>query len=262
MTIKVSEETMKVKTLFGLLALLAVLPGQAAESARDPYDSGVWSSLQKEYLGDGKVVFDDRVKVVGPKFADDPMNVPISVNASALDDVREVVVMVDRNPIRKILSFEPYKARPTLSFRFKLQEASPVRAAARTGDGVWHVGSTWVDSSGGGCTLPGGTRAAGTWPQTLNQVYGRSFSHRGEAERVRLRIMHPMDTGLVTGIPAFYIDELKLADEAGTVFMHIYTFEPVSENPVFTFDLGVKPQGRLILTGRDNNGNLVKGAIE
>lgn len=252
---------MGVRRYLGLAALLAVCGAQAAESATDPYNSGVWSFVQREYLGEGKVVFDDRVKVVGPKFAEDPMNVPISVNATALPDVREVVVLVDRNPIRKVLSFEPVKARAALSFRFKLQEASPIRAAARTGDGVWHVGSTWVESAGGGCTLPGATRAAGTWTRTLNQVSGRAFEREDEA-RVRLRIMHPMDTGLVSGIPAFYIDELRLADEAGTQFMRIFTFEPVSENPVFTFDLGTKPQGKLLLTGRDNNGNLVKGAIQ
>ncbi len=252
---------MGLRRYLGAFALLAVCSAQAAETTQDPYNSGVWSFVQREYLGEGKVVFDDRVTVVGPKFAEDPMNVPVSVNATALPDVREVVVLVDRNPIRKVLSFEPIKARAALSFRFKLQEASPVRAAVRTGDGVWHVGGTWVESSGGGCTLPGATRASGSWPQTLNQVSGRAFERDDEA-RVRLRIMHPMDTGLVSGIPAFYIDELHLADEAGTQFMRIYTFEPVSENPVFTFDLGTKPHGKLLLTGRDNNGNLVKGAIQ
>ena len=45
--------------------------------------------------------------------------------------------------------------------------------------------------------------------------------------------------------------------------MEIETFEPVSENPVFTFDIGgrSRPQGALVLTGVDNNGNRIDGRI-
>lgn len=220
--------------------------------------------MEREFLPGGQLEFDSRVKVTGPKFAEDAMNVPITVDAQALGAVEEVVVLVDRNPIRKVLAFRPLAARPVLSFRFKLQQASPVRAAARTADGVWHVGSTWVEASGGGCTLPGATRVSGTWSQTLNQVQGRLFSRDkgGEAPgRLRVRVMHPMDTGLVSGVPAFYIDQLTLADDSGREYMRIDTFEPVSENPVFSFDLGVLPQGALRLTGRDNNGNRIDARI-
>jgi sulfur-oxidizing protein SoxY len=244
-----------------LVAALVCLPAAGEPKSKDPFDSGVWATLLKEHFGGGPVVFDDRVKVTGPKFAEDAMNVPVTVDASALPDVQEVVVLVDRNPIHKVLEFHPVNARPVLSFRFKLQQASPVRAVARTRDGVWRAGGTWVDATGGGCTLPGATRASGTWVQTLNQVQGKVFE-RGEQSRVRLRVMHPMDTGLVSGIPAFYIDQLSLRDQGGTEFMRIHTYEPVSENPVFSFDLGVKPQGGLMLTGRDNNGNKIQAMVE
>lgn len=245
------------------LFLLATLFGAALHAAppqQDPYASGVWPDMHAEFLGRQPVQFDDRVKVVAPAFAEDPMAVPVSVDASALGKVSRVVVLVDRNPIRKVLEFYPQAALPVLSFRFKLQQGSAVRAAALGEDGVWHVGGTWVDGSGGGCTLPGGTRADGSWVQTLGQVQGRLFD-RTESSRLRLRIMHPMDTGLVGGIPAFYIDELQLRDDAGTAYMRILTFEPVSENPVFSFDLGTPPAGALHLQGRDNNGNIIAARI-
>lgn len=248
-------------SIVAVIAFAAAAPVLAEPSQRDPFNSAVWPVLQKEHFGDQPVVFDSRVKVTGPKFAEDAMNVPITVNAQALPDVEQVVVLVDRNPIQKVLDFSPLRAKPAISFRFKLQQGSPVRAFARTKDGTWHAGGTWVDASGGGCTLPGATRVAGTWHQTLNQVQGRIFD-RGDASRVRLRVMHPMDTGLVSGIPAFYIDTLTLRDQAGTEFMHINTYEPVSENPVFSFDLGVKPKGRLVLSGRDNNGNKIQAQLE
>ncbi len=131
---------------------------------------------QYGYGKDARVRFDERVKVVGPKFAEDPMNVPVSVRAE-LSDVEQITVLVDRNPIRKVLDFWPLSGTlPNIAFRFKLEQASPVRAAVRTKDGIWHVGGTWVDSSGGGCTVSGATRNDGIWVKTLGQVNARLFS--------------------------------------------------------------------------------------
>lgn len=254
------RDTLPMKRWIALGLLCAASAAQAANATVDPFDSAPWVELAAQYLPDGRVVYDERVIVTVPKFAEDAMNVPVTVDASALPDVERVVVIVDRNPIQRVLEFRPLHARPVLSFRFKLQQGSPVRAAARTRDGVWHVGSAWVDASGGGCTLPGATRAAGTWPQTLNQVQGRLFD-RDHGGRLRLRVMHPMDTGLVAGIPAFHLERLTLTDTAGTEFMQMDLYEPVSENPVFSFDLGVDPQGSLVLSGRDNNGNRVHAQI-
>lgn len=242
-----------------VLACLAPVFASAAEG-RDPFDSGQWSGMEAEFLKGEKVVFDDRVKVTGPRFAEDAMNVPISFDAAAVGEVRRIMILVDRNPIRKVLEFFPLRTRPTLAFRFKLQQSSAVRVAALAADGAWHVGSTWVEASGGGCTAPGATRAAGTWHQTLGQSQAKFFG-QGESTRLRLRVMHPMDTGLVSGIPAFYLEELSLRDEAGTEYLRLQTFEPVSENPVFSFDLPEKPVGKLVLSGRDNNGNRVAAGV-
>ena len=116
--------------------------------------------------------FDARVRVQGRALAEDPMNVPITV-AVDLPGVQRLIVLVDRNPIRKVLELQPITALPAVSFRFKLEQASPVRALAQTADGLWHVDGTWVDSAGGGCTAAGGSRAEGRWTQTLGQVSGR-----------------------------------------------------------------------------------------
>ena len=62
-----------------------------------------------------------------------------------------------------------------------------------------------------------------------------------------------MDTGLVAGIPAFHLQEIKLRDGNDQALMRIETFEPVSENPVFT--LQQMTAGRIKASGRDNNGN-------
>ena len=71
-----------------------------------------------------------------------------------------------------------------------------------------------------------------------------------------------MDTGLVGGIPAFYVNRLSLRDAGGRELMRLNAFEPISENPVFSFDFPDLPQGQLQLVGTDNNGNRISGSIE
>ena len=64
------------------------------------------------------------------------------------------------------------------------------------------------------------------------------------------------------GIPAFYINRLSLRDERGRELLRLNAFEPVSENPVFSFDFAGEPRGRLQLVGGDNNGNRISGTVE
>ena len=252
-----------------LAAALAPLAAPAWAAADpfdgDPFKSLQWPELKKEFIGAGaRSRFDDRVKVLGPAFAEDSMNVPITVSAD-LPGVQRLIVLVDRNPIRKVLELQPLAALPGVSFRFKLEQASPVRALALTADGIWHVGGTLVDASGGGCTAAGGARADGSWTETLGQVSGRVYASGlpggDSAARLRVRIMHPMDTGLVGGIPAFYVSKLAVRDANDRELLRIQTFEPVSENPVFSFDFAKAPPGPLRIVGVDNNGNRIDSRV-
>ncbi len=241
----------------------------AEDFGGDPFRSFQWEDIRREFFGSARLAFDDRVQVRGPAFAEDPMNVPITVSAAGLGPVEAITVLVDRNPIRKVLEYFPVGAMPSVSFRFKLEQGSPVRAAVKTRDGVWHVGGTWVDSAGGGCTVAGATRKDGSWSQSLGLVSGRVFPASPAAgslvpagSRLRVRVMHPMDTGLVGGIPAFYVNKLAVRDAQGRELLRLNTFEPVSENPVFSFDFSDRPTGALRLTGTDNNGNRIDSRIE
>ena len=69
-----------------LSGLLAPFVAHAAEDEfeGDPYKSGVWIDMRREYLGGAKVVYDPRVVVQGPAFAEDPMNVPISDSGTSV----------------------------------------------------------------------------------------------------------------------------------------------------------------------------------
>jgi sulfur-oxidizing protein SoxY len=260
----------------GLLVTVGLVPSQAQAQTTegDPYGSFQWPDLKREFLGAGTVVFDERVKVQGPTFAEDPMNVPITVSADGLGDVEVITVIVDRNPIRKVLEYFPLDSLPRVSFRFKLEQASPVRVAVKTRDGVWHVGGVFIDSAGGGCTAAGATLRDASWTKSLGDVSAKVFAQSVPAAgantgsklitgtRLRLRVMHPMDTGLVGGIPAFYVNKLSLQEASGRELMRLNAFEPISENPVFSFDFPGAPRGQLQLVGTDNNGNRIRGLIE
>jgi len=250
----------------GAALLLPVPLSQAqtpAPDAQDPYRSLAWPDLRAAYLDAAPLRFDGRVQVLGPAFAEDPMNVPIRVQVDpSLGAVERVVVLVDRNPIQRVLEFRPGAALPAIGFRFKLEQASPVRAAAKLADGRWVVGGTWVDAAGGGCTVAGASRQDGSWSRTLGQVHGRLFSRAGEgAARLRLQVMHPMDTGLAAGIPAFYVQQLAVQDAQGRELARLATYEPVSENPVFSLDFAQPPAGGLQIVGADNNGNRIASRL-
>jgi sulfur-oxidizing protein SoxY len=213
----------------------------------------------KKVIFDGQpVVFDDRITVTGPAVAEDALNVPITADASAVPGVEEMIVFADFNPILKVLRFEPGSARASLGFRIKLQQSSPIRVAARTVDGVWRVGGTWVTTTGGGCTLPSLGSGSPEWQERLNEVNGRLWPRIGGGERLRMRLIHPMDTGLAAGIPAFHIEDIVITDEAGQVLSRIQPLEPVAENPSFTLDFAAAAPGtRVHVGGRDNNGNRI-----
>ena len=232
----------------------------------DPLNSMQWPGLRSEFMGQDAMEFSTAVSITGPAFADDAMNVPLLLDARPLaiigGGIALIRVVVDRNPVRHVLDFEPMKALPMLAFRIRMEQASPVRAMVKTRDGRWHVGSTWVQAAGGGCTVPGATRADGSWSRTLNQVQTRFFSNVIDgSKRLRVRIMHPMDTGLVAGTPAFFIEDLRLVDGAGQTWWRLSPHEPVSENPIITFELPTQLPPGLRLVGRDNNGNPIDAEV-
>ena len=251
-----------------LLGPWAVGPLWAApdRTGGDPLGSMQWPSLHEQYLDKAPVRFTDAVLVRTPAFADDALNVPLQIDARALADVgggiARMLVLADRNPVREVLEFEPLRSLPMLAFRMRLEQASPIRALVQTRDGQWHAGGAMVQAAGGGCTVPGATRADGSWSTTLNQVRARIFNNVIEgSRRLRVNIMHPMDTGLVAGIPAFYIERLALLDAQGEPWWRLQLHEPVSENPLLSFELPAQGPQAFHLSGQDNNGNRIAAEV-
>ncbi|MCW2237828.1 quinoprotein dehydrogenase-associated SoxYZ-like carrier [Azospirillum canadense] len=248
-------------------SIMAALAGPTLAAQADPPDplaSVMWDALRPELFGSAPITFDDRVTVTAPANAEDATAVPVLADASALGRVEEMVLISDLNPFPVVLRYHPVAAKPVVGTRIRVQQATPVRAAARTPDGVWHIGGRLVDAAGGGCTAPPVTYAARDWADHVGEVQARAWPPSGDDKtaRVRFRVRHPMDNGLIAGIPAYFIETLSLRDSNGTDLARIDVLEPVSENPVFTLDVTPAAASRaLTLVGRDTQGGEIAATI-
>lgn len=242
-----------------LLALFA-LPWDSWGGEADPVTSVMWDYYHARLLDGAPFVFDERVKLQAPPFAEDARQVPIQVDASAFaGQVERILAWAELNPIPQIFDFAPgERVLPRLAIRIRIEQATPLRAAVLTRDGLWHVGSTQIDAAGGGCTAPSVVRAQAGWEEHLGEVLGKRFV-LADASRLRLQIAHPMDNGLVGGIPEFYLNQAELRDASGKILARLELFPAVSENPTLSLDL--KDAGETELWLRDNNGNEFKAAL-
>lgn len=238
------------------LILLLALPASAFELPADPLGSGMWQSIAERYLPGGRIVFDDRVRLMVPEAAEDQFFVPVTVDAGALGRVEEIVVVADLNPIQRALSFRPGAAEPYVGLRIKVEQTTPIRAAARTPDGVWHVASSMIEAAGGGCSAPAQAHANADGMATLGKTRAKVTRGQGDEARITLRMRHPMDTGLADGVPVFYLHALDIRTQGGQAVASLEAYEPVSENPTFTFKARLEGgETALAVSGRDTEGN-------
>lgn len=227
----------------------------------DPLQSPMWSFHQTRFLGEAPYEFDERVVLSAPPFAEDSRQVPVSIDATALgQEVVRIIAWAELNPIPHIFTFFPSgPVAPRIALNIRVEQATPIRAAVLTRDGAWHVGSTRIEAAGGGCTAPSAVRAEAGWEEHLGEVFGARFA-QGDGSRLRLRIAHPMDNGLTTGIPEFFIERAELRGGDGAVLARLELHPSVSENPTLTLQLeGQDADQQLWL--RDNNGNEFEAAL-
>lgn len=243
------------------MTVWAGLAAPLAHAAKpvDPLRSPSWDAMVQRHLDGARYVFDERVQVKMPASAEDALSVPVEVRVQGLNDVQELRLIADLNPLPLILSYRPTRAEPFIAFRFKVEQSTPVRAAVLTRDGLWHVGGAWLSAAGGGCTAPSYGTGGGMWRDQLNQVSGALWPRGEQLSRLKLRVMHPMDTGLASGIPVFHIEHLQVLDARGQELAHLRTYEPVSENPVLSLDL--RTRGAVRVVGRDIQGNRIEAQV-
>ncbi|MFB9887331.1 quinoprotein dehydrogenase-associated SoxYZ-like carrier [Balneatrix alpica] len=224
-------------------------------SPPDPLNSVMWDFTRKAFLGaEAPYEFSEAIQLSTAPFAENATQVPISIDASQFaKKIIKMQVWAELNPLQHILTYEPLLPMPLqLSVRIKVQQSTPVRAAILADDGRWYVGSTRIDAHGGGCTAPRPAAASQLWQTQLGQIQARLFP-LAEGPRLKLRVIHPMDTGLVNNIPEFYLQSLEISDQQGPL-ARLQLNASISPDPVFTLSLPNRTRA-VQLALRDNNGN-------
>ena len=221
----------------------------------DPLASPIWDYLRPQLFGDEPVSFGDTVKLIMPGIAENQRAYPVTVDARGLGAVDRIKIFSDLSPAQLALTYEVGEGAPFVGTRIKLDQRTPVRGAARLEGGGWIVAGAWVDAAGGGCSKPPVSRVAGNWAQTIGQVRGAAWRD-GSAVRLRLAYKHPMDTGFVDNIAAFYIETVTVR-AGGKLLAKLDTLQSVSEDPAFTLLLTVGPGVTMLDTeARDSGGNV------
>lgn len=245
-----------------MLLVLTTATGNAAALPEDPLNSVMWENMAQRFFP-GEVVIDQRVVVLSPHEAEDQMQVPVTVDATQLENVVEIVALADLNPIPHILTVKPLQAQAFVGFRVKLEQSTPIRVGVLTSDGVWHVNGVIVNAAGGGCSAPASAHGTSNWYKTLGQARGLARRDGTDAARLSLRMRHPMDTGLAPGIPVFYMSKLLVKSADGVDLADVELFEPISENPTLTLKPLVSNEAEdLLVYARDTEGNEFEFALE
>ncbi len=245
------------------LGFTALQPAMAAGPA-DPLGSPMWEDMVEKFFGDAPYEFDPRVKVDVPSVVENQAQVPVTVDARQLGKVERVVVFADLNPVQETLTMTPVDAAPYISFRLKVEQATPVRAAVLTRDGRWHVGGQFLEAAGGGCSSPAMARGKPDWALTVGNTRGKVWRQPDGSSRLRLTIKHPMDTGLTQdNIPRFFIEQVLVRSPDGKVLARLKMHEPVSEDPTLTMIVRMPTDARQVqVDSRDIDGNRFSSEIE
>lgn len=207
--------------------------------ANNPIVSPTFDSLLKEIIKDDKFIFDDKNIIIKvPNFADNPIQVPIHVDAKNIKNAKRVIIFADLNPIPKIVDMNLEKGLlPVISLNIKVAQETPLRALILDDKNIWHIGSKNIKSFGGGCSVSSVASGDSDYDKLLGKGKADVFKYN-DVYRIKSSIYHPMETGLIFGNTEFYINKIVLKAN-NKEFGEILVYSAVSENPRFIFETAV-----------------------
>ena len=208
-----------------------------AAAAEEPATEAWRDVLDLEFAG-AEVVYDDSVHLVAPERVEEAFSVPIVIGfAETPYSVREVALFAENNPFPQVMRAVPNAPLHAIGLDIRLERSTPVRAAVRDEAGVWHVASREVRVAN-----PGGCSAGGGGGMPVGEIAMRQFVRPNGVSRLKLRIGHPMHTGLAVDaatdevVPAHYIDRVTVGGAAGAL-VELRLWASVSADPTLMFDL-------------------------
>ncbi len=215
-------------------------------NAKNPIPSPTFDDILKDIIKNEKYIFDDEnIEIKVPSFADNPIQVPIFVNAKKIKDAKRMILFADLNPIPKIIDMDLKAIYPLVSLNIKVAQETPIRALILDDKNVWHIASNNIKSFGGGCSVSSVNSSNTDFEKLLGKIKSEVFEVEKDTYRIKSSIFHPMETGLIFGNPEFYINKIVLKDNTN-ILSSMNLFSAISENPRFIFETKVKSQNYTI----------------
>ncbi len=234
---------MLMRPITGIVAALGVVLSASstawAETEVDPLSSAIWQDILDVEFDGAPVVYDDSMHLVVPDRVEEAFSVPVVMNfVETPYQVTEIALFAENNPFPTIARIYPQRPLNAVGFNIRLEQSTAVRVAAMDNEGVWHIVSREVEvASPGGCSGAGGGGGA----LALGEIATKQFARADGDSRLKVRIGHPMHTGLVLdpygdAIPEYYIDRFSVSDDLGDLASMQLTAS-VAADPVFMFEL-------------------------
>lgn len=229
--------------------------------AKNPIPSPTFDDILKEIIKNDSYIFDnENVKIKVPNFADNPVQVPIFVNAKNIKNAKKMILFADLNPTAEIIDMDLKNILPLVSLNIKVAQETPIRALVLDENNVWHIGSKNIKSFGGGCSVASVSSSNTDFSNLLGKIKIEVFEVEDNTYRIKSSIFHPMETGLIFGNPEFYINKIEIK-QGKNIFSSMNVFSSVSENPRFIFELKNRVDN-LNIEFIDNDGNNYKADIK
>lgn len=241
------------KHIFFFITIFLVF---AHAQTKNPIVSPTFDTLIKSIIGEDEYIFDDKnIKIQVPNFADNPVQVPIFVDAKRVENAKRMVIFADLNPISTVLDMEVGNLLPVFSTNIKVAQETPLRALVLDDKNIWHVGSANINSNGGGCDISSQASSNNEFAKLLGKTKGQLF-FKNDLTRIKASVFHPMETGLIFGNEEFYIHTIKISNE-NKAFATVKITSGISENPRLIFETK-KDIKTLNMQFLDNDGNTFK----
>ena len=221
---------------------------------KNPVVSPTFDNIVITIVDKEEYIFDDKNIIVKvPNFADNPVQVPIYIDARKIKNAKRLVVFADLNPISQIIDMKLENMLPVVSTNIKVAKETPLRALVQDENNLWHVGSANIKSNGGGCDVSSQASKDYEFAKLLGQTKGQLFTKDDNTTRIKASVFHPMETGLIFGNNEFYINNIQIENN-NNILASIQTTSAISENPRFIFETKEKISD-LIMKFHDSDGN-------
>jgi len=239
-----NKEKVKFIIFFNLLFLVFIIVNISPLYSNEKYDDN-FIAIKNIHIGkDSNFLDDPAIRIIIQEEVEEAHEVSMVVKVpNHLKNTKNLLILVDNNPIQLVTKIFPSKAIKSVGFNIRMEQDSYVRAALLSKDNIWHVSSKKVIvKSPGGCSLPSCDPTKEICElNDLGKIVMQKYKRSSGNWRLKFKINHPMDTGLVTDpssgkiVPEYYINWVHFSDKSGEL-AKAQTFGALSADPTLILD--------------------------